>query len=63
MMNRNDLEYLLDTLEYGLNNCNDNNGDTQTHYNSFANAIEIVKGLIKMNEHLRDINIFINKFK
>lgn len=42
-MKKQDLEYLLETLKYGLNDCDDKNGNTETHFNSFANAINVVQ--------------------
>jgi len=42
-MTKEDRDYLIETLEYGLHKCIDANGDSQTHFNSFANALEIVK--------------------
>ena len=42
-MKKQDLEYLLETLNYGLNDCDDRNGNTETHFNSFANAINVVQ--------------------
>lgn len=42
-MKKQDLEYLLETLNYGLNNCDDSNSNTETHFNSFANAINLVQ--------------------
>tara|TARA_B110001450_G_scaffold244949_1_gene257551 strand:+ start:258 stop:518 length:261 start_codon:yes stop_codon:yes gene_type:complete len=42
-MKKQDLEYLLETLNYGLNDCDDKNGNTETHFNSFANAINLVQ--------------------
>lgn len=42
-MTKEDKDYLIETLEYGLHKCIDANGDSQTHFNSFANALEIVK--------------------
>jgi len=42
-MEKEDLESLLETLKYGLNYCDDRNGNTEKHFNSFANAINIVE--------------------
>ena len=42
-MKKQDLEYLLETLNYGLNDCYDKNGNAETHFNLFANSINIVQ--------------------
>ena len=42
-MEKIELEYLLEALNYGLNDCVDLSGNTEAHYNQFANAIEVVK--------------------
>ncbi|MBD3197991.1 MAG: hypothetical protein GF317_23275 [Candidatus Lokiarchaeota archaeon] len=42
-MKKQDLEFLLETLNYGLNDCEDKNGNPETHFNSFANAINVVQ--------------------
>lgn len=36
------LEYLKQTLEYALHDCPVNDGDHETHFNMFANAISVV---------------------
>ena len=41
-MNIEDLEYLKETLKYALNDCPVKDGDHQTHFNTFANAIVLV---------------------
>ncbi len=42
-MKKRELDYILEALNYGLKDCVDLNDDTGTHYNIFANAIEIVQ--------------------
>ena len=52
-MKKQDLEYLLETLNYGLNDCDDKNGNTETHFNSFANAINLVQDELNLlNIHI-----------
>lgn len=46
-MDIDDLKYVLSTLEYGLADCEDVDGSAEKHYNSFANAIDIVKKQIE----------------
>jgi|GEM_PF-1045458 hypothetical protein len=38
-------KYLIEALEYALYKCNDVNGDSQTHYNTLTNAIDVVNNL------------------
>ena len=52
-MKKQDLEYLLETLNYGLNDCYDKNGNAETHFNLFANSINIVQDEL----NLLNINI------
>ena len=42
-MKKEDLEYLKETLEYALNDCPVKDGDHSTHFNTFANALELIK--------------------
>jgi len=42
-----DLEYILKTLIYGLNDCSDDKGNTECHYNYFSNAIDMIDCEIK----------------
>lgn len=42
-MTQQDKQTVIDALEYALNDCPVKDGDHQTHFNTFANAIEIVK--------------------
>lgn len=37
-----DLEEVKKALEYALNDCPVKDGDNQTHFNTFANALELV---------------------
>ena len=41
-MKKKDLEYIKDTLNYGLFQCDDDLEDKSTHYNKFANSISLV---------------------
>lgn len=51
-MSKKDLEYLLEALNYGLNECDDKLKDKSTHYNLFANAVNLVENeLTAYNEH------------
>lgn len=43
---KKDLEYILSALEYGLNDCEDENGSSERHYNTFQNTIDLVKNMI-----------------
>jgi hypothetical protein len=47
-MEKIELEYLLEALNYGLNDCVDLNGNTETHYNQFANAVEVVQNELNL---------------
>lgn len=42
-MTEQDKKYVIEALEYALHKCIDVNGDSETHYNTLANAIEVVK--------------------
>lgn len=42
-MTEQDKKYVIEALEYALHGCTDNNGNAETHYNTLANAIEVVK--------------------
>jgi len=58
-MKKQDLEYLLETLKYGLNDCDDSNGNTETHFNSFANAINVVQDELNLlNIHIVSTRTF-----
>jgi hypothetical protein len=58
-MKKQDLEYLLETLNYGLNDCDDKNGNIETHFNSFANAINIVQDELNLlNIHIVSTRTF-----
>ena len=41
-MKKEDLQYIKETLEYALNDCPVKDGDHETHFNTFANAISLV---------------------
>lgn len=41
-MKLEDLKYIKETLEYALNDCPVKDGDHETHFNTFANAISLV---------------------
>ena len=43
IMTEQDKKYLIEALEYALDKCNDVDGNAETHYNTLANAIEVVK--------------------
>lgn len=45
-----DLKYILETLNYGLESCIDQNNSIETHYNQFANAISLVEDEVRSNE-------------
>lgn len=52
-MKKEDLNYILETLEYALNECPVKDGDHQTHFNTFANAISLVNDeLFESNTNL-----------
>jgi hypothetical protein len=53
-MKKQDLECLKETLEYALNDCPVKDGDHQTHFNTFANAISLVDAEL----NLLNIHIF-----
>lgn len=53
-MNKTDLEYILQTLNYGLNECDDNLEDKSTHFNSFANSICVVEEKISELENQKE---------
>lgn len=38
-----DKKYVIEALEYALYKCIDADGNTETHYNTLANAIQVVK--------------------
>ena len=58
-MKKQDLEYLLETLNYGLNDCYDKNGNAETHFNSFANAINVVQDELNLlNIHIVSTRTF-----
>lgn len=42
-MTEQDKNYVIEALEYALHKCIDVDGNTETHYNTLANAIEVVK--------------------
>lgn len=42
-MTEQDKNYVIEALEYALHKCIDVNGDSETHYNTLANAIDVVK--------------------
>ena len=42
-MTEQDKKYVIEALEYALHKCIDANGNAETHYNTLANAIEVVK--------------------
>lgn len=42
-MTEQDKNYVIYALEYALHKCNDVDGNAETHYNTLANAIEVVK--------------------
>jgi len=42
-MTEQDKKYVIKALEYALHGCTDNNGNAETHYNTLANAIDVVK--------------------
>lgn len=42
-MEKIELEYLLEALNYGLNDCTPLDGNVENHYNQFANAINEVQ--------------------
>ena len=42
-MDKDKLKHVLEALNYGLNDCVDIKWNTETHYNTFANAIEVIK--------------------
>ena len=42
-MTEQDKKYVTEALEYALHKCIDVNGNAETHYNTLANAIELVK--------------------
>ena len=42
-MTEQDEKYVIEALEYALHGCTDNNGNAETHYNTLANAIDVVK--------------------
>ena len=42
-MTGQDKKYVIEALEYALHKCIDANGNAETHYNTLANAIEVVK--------------------
>tara|TARA_Y100000310_G_scaffold194953_1_gene194952 strand:- start:271 stop:531 length:261 start_codon:yes stop_codon:yes gene_type:complete len=44
-MTEQDKKTILEALEFGLNECGVKDNDHQTHFNVFANAIELVKKL------------------
>lgn len=48
-MKKQDLEYILKALNYGLFDCDDHKEDKSTHYNLFANAIELVEKELNCN--------------
>lgn len=41
-MTEQDKKYVIEALEYALNKCIDVNGNSETHYNTLVNAIELV---------------------
>lgn len=43
IMTEQNKKYVAEALEYALHKCIDVNGDAETHYNTLANAIEVVK--------------------
>ena len=54
-MKTEDLKYILETLEYGLNNCSDDNNDTTTHFNRFQNSIDVVERELNKNDIIPDV--------
>lgn len=42
-MTEQDKKYVIEALEYALHKCIDVDGNSETHYNTLANAIEVVK--------------------
>ena len=50
-MIKENLEYIKATLEYALNDCPVKDGDHETHFNTFANALQLV------NDELNLLNI------
>ena len=49
-MKAKDLEYILQALNYGLNECDDKLEDKSTHFNLFANAINLVENELRLNK-------------
>ena len=41
-MNKEDLKYIKEALKYALNDCPVKDNDHETHFNTFANAINLV---------------------
>ena len=42
-MTEQDKNYVIEALEYALHKCINVDGNAETHYNTLANAIEVVK--------------------
>ena len=54
-MTREDLKYILETLEYGLKSCSDDDNDTTTHFNRFQNSIDVVERELNKNDIIPDV--------
>ena len=54
-MKTEDLKYILETLEYGLSNCSDDNSDTTTHFNRFQNSIDLVERELNKTDIIPDV--------
>lgn len=57
-MKAKDLEYILQTLEYDLNECDDELEDKSTHFNLFANSISLVKEELSLSKEKIKSSLF-----
>lgn len=60
IMTEQDENYVIEALEYALHKCINLNGDAETHYNTLANAIEVVKNysipyVVRQSEQLKGV--------
>lgn len=56
-MKKEDLENVLQALEFGLNECPVKDYDYETHFNTFANAIELVKDELVKKSPVEEIKL------
>lgn len=54
-MKTEDLKYILETLEYGLTDCSDDNNNTTNHFNRFQNSINVVERELNKNDIIPDV--------